>query len=263
MRIFENQTAQDFAVLNADSEPCVKMGETSKAPVYWFSRLKEVGRGAFVSNGRIFWRAADTESEIMLVEEISLKGMHNLENVLAGVAIGMLAGVDAAKIRTAVGNFKAVEHRLEYVATVRSVDYFNDSKATNVDATIKALESFPGGIHLILGGKDKGSDYSVLNTLLSERVKRVYTIGAAAAKIESQVRGTDVMNAGTLENAVKRASESATPGDVVLLAPACASFDQFDSYEHRGRVFKDLVRQLAARERDHEQVGSGTRGGQA
>ncbi len=262
-RIFESQTADDFAVLNADSEPCVRMGESAKAPVYWFSRLKELGRGAFVSNGRIFWRDADTESEIMLVDEISLKGAHNLENVLAGVAIGRLVGVDAAKIRTAVANFKAVEHRLEYVATVRSVDYFNDSKATNVDATIKALESFPGSIHLILGGKDKGSDYGLLNTLLSERVKRVYTIGAAAAKIESQVRGTDVVNAGTLENALKRASESATPGDVVLLAPACASFDQFDSYEHRGRVFKELVRKLASQANEQAQVGSGTRGGQA
>jgi UDP-N-acetylmuramoylalanine--D-glutamate ligase len=260
-RILENQSADDFAILNADSEPCVAMAQKSKAPVHWFSRLKEVGRGAFVSNGRIFWRDADTEAEIMLVDEISLKGTHNLENVLAGVSVGRLAGVDAEQIRSAVASFKAVEHRLEYVATVHSVDYFNDSKATNVDATIKALESFPGSIHLILGGKDKGCDYGVLNTLLSERVKRVYTIGAAAAKIESQVRGTDVVNAGTLETAVKRASEAATPGDVVLLAPACASFDQFDSYEHRGRVFKGLVKQLAAKERDEEHLSTATRGG--
>jgi UDP-N-acetylmuramoylalanine--D-glutamate ligase len=146
-----------------------------------------------------------------------------------------------------VGAFQAVEHRLEYVATVRGVEYYNDSKATNVDATIKALESFPGNIHLILGGKDKGSDYSVLNPLLKERVKRVYTIGAAARKIESQVSGTEVVSAGTIDNAVRRATESAAPGDVVLLAPASASFDQFVSYEHRGRVFKDLVNQLTGR----------------
>ena len=165
------------------------------------------------------------------------------------------------QIRRAVAEFKAVEHRLEYVATVRGVEYYNDSKATNVDATIKALESFPGRIHLILGGKDKGSDYSVLNALLKERVKRVYTIGAAAAKIESQAKGTEIVSAGTLEAAVRRASEAATAGDVVLLAPACASFDQFDSYEHRGRVFKDLVRQLAAREAGTRHVGSGAPGG--
>jgi UDP-N-acetylmuramoylalanine--D-glutamate ligase len=143
------------------------------------------------------------------------------------------------------------------VATVGGVEYYNDSKATNVDATIKALESFPGRIHLILGGKDKGSDYAVLNDLLKERVKRVYTIGAAAAKIESQAKGTEIVGAGTLEAAVKRASEAAAAGDVVLLAPACASFDQFDSYEHRGRVFKDLVRQLAARKQERDQVESG------
>ncbi len=139
---------------------------------------------------------------------------------------------------------------------MNGVEYYNDSKATNVDATIKALESFPGHIHLILGGKDKGSDYSVLNDLLKERVKRVYTIGAAAEKIESQARGSEIVSVGTLEAAVKRASEAAIAGDIVLLAPACASFDQFNSYEHRGRVFKDLVRQLAARKQDREQVGS-------
>jgi len=165
------------------------------------------------------------------------------------------------KIRDAVASFKAVEHRLEYVATVSDVEYYNDSKATNVDATIKALESFPGRIHLILGGKDKGSDYGVLNDLLKERVKRVYTIGAAAAKIESQAKGAEIVGVGTLEAAVKRASEAAAPGDIVLLAPACASFDQFESYEHRGRVFKDLVRQLAARKQEREQVGSKAPGG--
>jgi UDP-N-acetylmuramoylalanine--D-glutamate ligase len=124
------------------------------------------------------------------------------------------------------------------------VSYYNDSKATNVDATIKALESFPANIHLILGGKDKGSDYSVLNRLLKQRVKQVYTIGAAAPKIESQITGVPVVSAKTLEHAVRATSEVARTGDVVLLAPACASFDQFESYEHRGRVFKNLVKAL-------------------
>jgi len=134
---------------------------------------------------------------------------------------------------------------MEFVATIRGVDYYNDSKATNVDATIKALESFPANIHLILGGKDKGSDYTVLNDLLRQRVKRVYTIGAAAAKIESQIKGAEILHAGTLENAIRKASAVAQTGDVVLLAPACASFDQFKSYEHRGKVFKEIVRGLA------------------
>src|SRR5208337_3718386 len=174
-RLFENQTGGDFAVLNADNEPCVAMAAKAWAPVYWFSRLKQIERGAFVRDERIFWRDGKTEREIMPVSEISLKGSHNLENVLASVCVGMLVGVEPATMRAAIAGFKAVEHRLEYLATVRGVEYYNDSKATNVDATIKALESFPGRIHLILGGKDKGSDYSALNPLLKERVKRVYT----------------------------------------------------------------------------------------
>jgi len=178
----------------------------------------------------------------MLVSEIPLKGAHNLENVLAAVCAGALMGCAPEKIRQAVRDFKAVEHRLEFVATIRGVDYYNDSKATNVDATIKALESFPANIHLILGGKDKGSDYTVLNDLLRQRVKRVYTIGAAAEKIESQIKNVEVVRAETLENALRKANAVAKAGDIVLLAPACASFDQFKSYEHRGQVFKEIVR---------------------
>ena len=251
-RIFENQTSSDFAVMNADDSACVTMAESVNATTHWFSRVKEIDRGAFVRGDQIVWRDRRGQQTIMPLNEIQLKGAHNVENVLAGVCVGMLAGVAPEQIRAAVAGFKAVEHRLEYVATVRGVDYYNDSKATNVDATMKALESFPGRIHLVLGGKDKGSDYSLLNELLKQRVKRVYTIGAAAQKIESQIHGAEIVRTGTLEAAVRRASESATAGDIVLLAPACASFDQFDSYEHRGRVFKDLVQQLAAREQGRE-----------
>ena len=148
-------------------------------------------------------------------------------------------------MRQAVKEFRAVEHRLELVATIQGVTFYNDSKATNVDATVKALESFPANIHIILGGKDKGSDYSVLNPLLRERVKRTYLIGAAADKIAGQVQGsTELVRSGTLDRAVRQAFDAAKPGDVVLLAPACASFDQFENYEQRGRVFKDLVQSL-------------------
>jgi len=157
-------------------------------------------------------------------------------------------GCAVEKIRSAVRDFKAVEHRLEYVATVRGVEYYNDSKATNVDATIKALESFPSNIRLILGGRHNSSDYTVLNDLLRERVKCVYTIGAAAKKIQSQITAAKIVSSGTIETAVKQASASAQPGDIVLLAPACASFDQFQNYEHRGRVFKDLVRGLSEKQ---------------
>src|SRR5579871_3885535 len=245
-RIFENQQPGDFAVLNADDPTCVAMSKRTRAQVFWFSRQKEVERGAWVRDGEIVFRDGAGQREILHVSEIPLKGAHNLENVLAAVAAGALMGCAPDKIRQAVHNFKAVEHRLEFVATIRGVDYYNDSKATNVDATIKALESFPANIHLILGGKDKGSDYTVLNDLLRKRVKRIYTIGAAAAKIESQVKGAEVVHAETLENAIRKAHAAAKSGDVVLLAPACASFDQFKSYEHRGKMFKEIVRGLAS-----------------
>ena len=258
-RVFENQTATDYTLLNADDATCAAMAAQTRAAVCWISRQHPVERGAFVRGDNIVWIDGGHEQPIVPISEIGLKGAHNLENVLAGVCAGMLAGVAPPDIRRAVANFKAVEHRLEFVAAVRGVAYYNDSKATNVDATIKALESFPGRIHLILGGKDKGSDYSVLNQLLAERVKRVYTIGAAAAKIESQIKGAPVVSSGTIDNAVRKAAETATDGDIVLLAPACASFDQFMSYEHRGRVFKDLVKQLESR--NLQKAGSVSGGG--
>jgi UDP-N-acetylmuramoylalanine--D-glutamate ligase len=245
-RIFENQGTDDFTILNADDPTTAGLSDRTKAQLFWFSRKKEIEKGAFVRGSHIYFRDNGNEREIFPLSEVPLKGGHNLENVLAGVAVGMLVGCQPEQIHHAVRNFKAVEHRLEFVAKIAGVDYYNDSKATNVDATIKALESFPGNIHLILGGKDKGSDYTVLHELLRQRVKRVYTIGAAAAKIESQIQGaTEIERAETLEKAVRRASESAVAGDVILLAPACASFDQFQSYEHRGRVFKETVHSLA------------------
>jgi UDP-N-acetylmuramoylalanine--D-glutamate ligase len=248
-RIFENQQGGEFAVLNADDPTCGSMGRRTRAQVFWFSRQKEVSQGAWVRDGNIVVRDSSGQREIMQVSEIPLKGAHNLENVLAAACAGVLMGCAPDKIRQAVRDFKAVEHRLEFVATVGGVDYYNDSKATNVDATIKALESFPANIHLILGGKDKGSDYSVLNDLLRERVRRVYTIGAAASKIESQIvssknGGPEIVHAETLETAIRKAHAVAQAGDVVLLAPACASFDQFKNYEQRGRVFKEIVRGL-------------------
>ena len=245
-RIFENQRPDDFTVLNADDPSTAELSHRTGGQLFWFSRKKQVEKGAYTRGSHIYVNDGHFEREIMPVAEIPLQGAHNVENVLAGIMVGRLVGCAPEQIRQAVRNFKAVEHRLEFVARIAGIDYYNDSKATNVDATIKALESFPANIHLILGGKDKGSDYTVLNDLLRQRVKRVYTIGAAAAKIESQIRGAaEIDHAETLENAVRRASKSAESGDVVLLAPACASFDQFQSYEHRGRVFKEAVHSLA------------------
>jgi UDP-N-acetylmuramoylalanine--D-glutamate ligase len=250
-RIFENQRAEenqqagDFAVLNADDPTCVGLKDKVKAPLLWFSRKQRVENGAFLSGDQIIFRQNGQEQPVLSRSDIQLKGEHNVENVLGAVAMTMVAGCSAQQVRQAVKEFRAVEHRLELVATINGVTFYNDSKATNVDATVKALESFPGNIHIILGGKDKGSDYSVLNPLLKERAKRVYLIGAATDKIAAQVQSaTAMVRSGTLERAVRQAFDAARSGDVVLLAPACASFDQFENYEHRGRVFKELVHAL-------------------
>ncbi len=243
-RIFAEQNEHDFCILNADNVRAASAARRSRAKVYWFSLEHLVDQGAWVDGGAILFRSApDAASEtVMPLSSIPLKGEHNVENVLAAVCAARLAGASAESIRNAVEQFKAVEHRLEYVATLNGVEIYNDSKATNVDATAKAIAAFPGNIHLILGGKDKNSDYTELSELLRSRVKAVYTIGSAAAKIESQLRGVvSLHSCETLDKAVSAIAAAAHPGDVVLLAPACSSFDQFESYEHRGRVFKELV----------------------
>jgi UDP-N-acetylmuramoylalanine--D-glutamate ligase len=246
-RIFARQTEDDSVVLNADNARAAEAASRSLAKVYWFSIENSVRQGSWVADGYVVYRAApDAEIErVMPLAKIPLKGEHNVENVLAAVTAARLAGVSVDSIARAVEKFQAVEHRLEFVATVHGVEYFNDSKATNVDATAKAVAAFSNGIHLILGGKDKGSDYTTLSQLLRERVRAIYTIGTAAEKIESQLRGVvSIHSCETLDIAVARAAEAARPGEVVLLAPACSSFDQFENYEHRGRVFKDLVSRM-------------------
>jgi len=246
-RIFAAQTAQDFLVLNAGNAPCVAAAAHTPAKVFWFSIEKAVEQGAWVEDGQIVYRAKKNAAaeKVMPLKGIPLKGAHNVENVLASVVAARLAGVPAEVIRRAVESFKAVEHRLEYVATRNGVEFYNDSKATNVDATAKAIAAFSGGIHLILGGKDKNSDYTQLADLLRARVTAIYTIGAAAAKIESHLRGVvPIHSCETMDKAVAAAASAARPGEVVILAPACSSFDQFENYEQRGTVFKQLVMQL-------------------
>jgi UDP-N-acetylmuramoylalanine--D-glutamate ligase len=213
--------------------------------VYWFSRKQRAAQGAFLRGEDIVFRQDGKEEAVLKRDEIPLVGTHNLENVLAAVVATRLAGADAPAIAKGVRSFAGVEHRLEFVAEVSGVRYYNDSKATNVDATLKALDAFPGRVLIILGGKDKDSDYTVLQEPLREKATLALLIGAAAGKIETQIAGSvAIERVDTLERAVETASHAARPGDVVLLAPACASFDQFQNYEHRGRVFKDLVRRL-------------------
>ena len=248
-RITENQTAADFLVLNGEDPPTQSVAAKTKAQIFWFSGRRPIKQGAFVHGESVLFipREGTKAEPILPVAEIPLKGAHNVENVLAAVCAARIGGVPAESIRTSVASFKAVEHRLEFVAKVRGVEFYNDSKATNVDATKKALEAFQGGVQLILGGKDKNSDYAELNDLLRARCKTVYTIGSAAEKIERQLAGVvKIVSAGTLDVAVRKAAEDAVAGDIVLLAPACSSFDQFENYEQRGRTFKDLVKQRLA-----------------
>ena len=243
-RIFAAQDGNDSVVLNADNARAAQAAGRSSAKVYSFSVEHPVERGAWLEQGYVVYRAdGDAPVEaVMPLSGIPLKGTHNVENVLAAVCAARLAGAPVDAIRKAIEDFRAVEHRLEYVATINGVEYYNDSKATNVDATAKAVAAFNSGIHLILGGKDKGSDYTLLAPLLRERVRAVYTIGSASAKIESQLRGVvSIRTCETLDVAVDAAANAARPGEVVVLAPACSSFDQFENYEHRGRVFKELV----------------------
>ena len=246
-RIFERQGAKDALVLNGDDRVVQLSAARAKSEVFWFSATKAVRRGAFVRDGVIVWveKEGGVTEPVMPVSEVPLKGAHNIENVLAAVCVARLEKVSAESIRASVASFTAVEHRLELVRKLNGVEFYNDSKATNVDATMKAVASFPKGIHLVLGGKDKDSDYSLMAPLLKERVKAVYTIGSAAEKIERQLHGVVKMVAAeTMQVAVAEAAKAAVAGDVVLLSPACSSFDQFENYEHRGRVFRQLVNEL-------------------
>jgi len=223
--LFRTQKPGDFAVLNADDEVCRSFADITAGQPIWF-------RGSDISG-------------LMPLAEVPIPGMHNAENVMASAAVAEIAGIAKTEIAAAVKTFRAVEHRLEFVAEINGVRFYNDSKATSVDATTKALDSFSGNLWVILGGKDKGSDYTVLRDRLHRKANAALLIGAAAGKIGAQIDGaTNVIQAGTLDAAVAEAWKKARPGDTVLLAPACASFDQFQSYEHRGRVFKDLVNGL-------------------
>ncbi len=240
-RLFVNQREGDFAVLNAGDPICRSYAGRGAGKVFWFSSTSKVSDGAFLDRGAIMLDGCP----LMQTGEVPLRGMHNLENTMAAAVVASLAGAGHAQIRAAVMTFPGVEHRLEFVRELGGVAWYNDSKATNVDATLKAISAFPGGLWVILGGKDKGSDYSPLAGPLKEKARAALLIGAAAEKIETQLRGAlPPIRCGTMESAVTHAHAHATAGDTVLLAPACASFDQFENFEHRGREFKRLVREL-------------------
>ncbi len=243
-RLFQTQRAGSFAILNADDAVCVGYASLTAGSPRWFSSTRAVTPGVWLADGKIWF-----EGELLMdAREIPIRGRHNIENTMAAAAAARLAGAPLDAIAAAVRTFKAVEHRREFVRSLDGIDFYNDSKATSVDATLKALDAFPGGLWVILGGKDKGLDYTVLREPLAAKARAALLIGAAAPKIADQLHGAILLeHSQTMENAVRFAYEHARPGDTVLLAPACASFDQFRSYEHRGQVFKQIVQQLEPR----------------
>ena len=248
-RLFETQSPDGAAVLNFDDPVCRSFAEKAKAQVHWFSATQPVSRGMFLAGEDL---VCDGRS-ILKRSDIRLRGTHNVENVLAATLVALLAGADPDKIPEAARSFPGVEHRLEFVRSLHGVEYFNDSKATNVDAALKAVAAFNGNLWIILGGKDKGSEYTPLREPLAKKGKAALLIGAeapypyaAAPIIERELKGAvHLVPCGTLAAAVRYAHAHAKAGDTVLLAPACASFDQFQNYEERGTAFKQLVAELS------------------
>ena len=247
-RIFMNQTAGDVAILNADDEVVSSWAKGLRAHVVEFSVKQELAEGLFLRGNEIVSRTRESEKVLLHRDEIKLRGLHNVENVLASLAAGLACGSPPQSMRETVAHFQPVEHRLEFVAEIEGVQFYNDSKATSVDATVKALEAFQeisGKVVLILGGRGKKAPYAPLVPLITKKARKLILIGEDAEAIERDL-GKFVLSerAGDLRDAVKRSLQAAQAGDVILLAPACASFDMFESFEHRGRVFKEQVQSL-------------------
>ena len=244
-QIFANQTAQDYLVLNHDDVRVRDMAQRCRSRAFFFSRQIELETGAFVSAGAICLRWQGKTETVCRIDEMKLFGGHNVENALAACSAAYLAGVAPSQMAKLLREFSGVEHRIEPVATLEGVRWFNDSKATNPESSIKALEAFPGQVILIAGGRDKNTDLAEFMNLVKQKVDRLILIGEAAARFAAAAQAAGVKNivqAGSLAEAVETAHQLARSPQVVLLSPACASYDMFDNYEQRGRIFKQLVR---------------------
>lgn len=247
-RLFMNQTADDVAILNADDEVTASWAKGLKANVVMFSTAKELDEGLFLRGNDLVCRANGKEKVLITRQEMTLRGVHNVQNVLAGLAAGLACGASPDSMRETIANFTAVEHRLEFVKEIEKVRFYNDSKATSVDATLKALEALSDGqgkVILILGGRGKNAPYQPLAELIKNNVRRLVLIGEDADNIENQLKDyAEIIRANSMRDAVEKSFASAEKGDSVLLAPACASFDMFNSYEERGKFFKEAVLDL-------------------
>ncbi|MNS22551.1 UDP-N-acetylmuramoylalanine--D-glutamate ligase [compost metagenome] len=248
-RVFENQESGDFAVLNADDPTVASLASQVRSQPLLFSAEKDLSAGVVVKDGWIMVRSAAGETPVMPVAEIQLRGRHNLENCLAAVAIAAAMNLPFESVRRTIAAFKGVEHRIEPVATLNGALFINDSKGTNYDSTVKAIEAYTEPLILIAGGRDKGGAINHLIEAVRQRVRHTILIGEAAPYFERVLRAAGyeaITMAEDLGAAVSAAADMAQPGDVVLFSPACTSFDMFKNYEERGRAYKSLVHAVAA-----------------
>ncbi|AIS52709.1 UDP-N-acetylmuramoylalanine--D-glutamate ligase MurD [Thermoanaerobacter kivui] len=248
-RIFENQGENEYTVLNYDDEVVLSLAKKAKCKVFPFSKKKILEEGAYVKDGSIYISFEGSLEKIIDVEDIYIPGEHNLENALAASSMAYIAGIDANTIAHTLKTFKGVEHRIEFVDEIEGIKFYNDSKGTNPDASIKAIQALKTPIILIAGGYDKGSEFDEFVKAFGEKVKKLILIGQTAKKIrDTAVKHSylesNIIFANTLEEAVKKAYENAMRGDSVLLSPACASWDMFKNFEERGKVFKKAVAEL-------------------
>ena len=250
-RLFREMATGDWLVLNYDDERTRSMQERAACPVFFFSRREALEEGALLLGDKLVLRQGGEEIALVTTAELGIKGAHNVENALAAAAVAHLAGVEAEAIRRVLSSFKGVEHRIEHFLDLAGVAWYNDSKATNTDSAIKALESFSDGIVLIAGGDDKMTDLTDFMHLVSERCTELILVGDAAVRFAEAARAAGFPAAHihdaaySMKTAVYIAARLAKPPAVVLLSPACASFDMFDGFEERGEVFKRLARELA------------------
>ncbi len=250
MRMFQRQTAEDWAVFNGDDPALQPLSKQVRSHVLKFSRKREVREGAFVRNGEVILRLKGAERTVCRTEEIRIPGPHNLENALGAVCCAAVMGVPVPVIRHSLRTFKGVEHRIESVRVLDGVEYFNDSKGTNVDSTLKAVETMTRPTVIILGGYDKKTSFDPLSREMKARqdiIREAVLIGETANQIEESLRAAgydQILRADSLRDAVETARQIAEDGWNVLLSPACASFDMFKDYEERGRIFKQIVMEL-------------------
>lgn len=244
-RVFAKQTAEDFCILNHGDEACRKMADKTAAKVFFFDSSERLAEGIYLDGDAIEVRWGAINETLIHVDELQILGVHNYENVMAAAAMAICAGISLDAIRKVLKEFAGVAHRIEYVATVDGVDYYNDSKGTNVDASIRAVLAMKKPIVLIGGGYDKGSSFDEWTKLFPGRVKHLVLIGVTAPKVRASAEKfgfTAISDCETFAEAVDLCREKAEDGDCVLLSPACASWGMFDNYEQRGDMFKEQVR---------------------